>query len=167
MKRMPSMLQAGDYSAADQYLTAVKAAGTDDADAVMAQLKKQKINDMFAKGGYIRPDGRMVHEMYLMQVKTPAESKEPWDYFKVAQTIPGEQAYQSLARSACTKCYAEVALTTLSDPPGRVTRSAAPAFFDSPYDRTLRHSAARAAEPAAARAGQRLVLRDPVARVWR
>ncbi len=63
----------------------------------MAQLKKQKINDMFAKGGYIRADGRMIHEMYLMQVKTPAESKEPWDYFKVAQTIPGEQAYQSLA----------------------------------------------------------------------
>ena len=101
MKRMPSMLQAGDYSAVTQYLTAVKAAGTDDADAVMAQLKKQKINDMFAKGGYIRPDGRMVHEMYLMQVKTPAESKEPWDYFKVAQVIPGEQAYQSLANSKC------------------------------------------------------------------
>jgi len=101
MKRMPSMLQAGDYSAVTQYLTAVKAAGTDNADAVMAQLKKQKINDMFAKNGYIRPDGRMIHEMYLMQVKTPAESKEPWDYFKVAQVIPGEQAYQSLANSKC------------------------------------------------------------------
>ena len=102
MKRMPSMLQAGDYSAVTQYLTAVKAAGTDDGDAVMAQLKKQKINDMFAKNGYIRPDGRMIHEMYLMQVKTPAESKEPWDYFKVAQVIPGEQAYQSLANSRCS-----------------------------------------------------------------
>ena len=102
MKRMPSMIQAGDYSAVTTYLTAVKAAGTDDADAVMAQLKKQKINDMFAKGGYIRPDGRMIHEMYLMQVKTPAESKEPWDYFKVAQVIPGEQAYQSLANSKCS-----------------------------------------------------------------
>jgi len=102
MKRMPSMLQAGDYSAVTQYLTAVKAAGTDEADAVMAQLKKQKINDMFAKGGYIRPDGRMIHEMYLMQVKTPAESKEPWDYFKVAQVIPGDQAYQSLADSKCS-----------------------------------------------------------------
>jgi branched-chain amino acid transport system substrate-binding protein len=101
MKRMPSMLQAGDYSAVAQYLTAVKAAGTDNGDAVMAQLKKQKINDMFAKGGYIRPDGRMVHEMYLMQVKTPAESKEPWDYFKVVQTIPGEQAYLPLAQSKC------------------------------------------------------------------
>ena len=102
MKRMPSMIQAGDYSAVYQYLTAVKAAGTDDADAVMAQLKKQKINDMFAKNGYIRADGRMIHEMYLMQVKTPAESKEPWDYFKVAQIIPGEQAYQSLANSKCS-----------------------------------------------------------------
>ncbi len=102
MKRMPSMLQAGDYSAVTQYLTAVKAAGTDDADAVMAQLKKQKINDMFAKDGYIRQDGRMIHEMYLMQVKTPAESKEPWDYFKVVQKIPGDQAYLPLAQSKCS-----------------------------------------------------------------
>ena len=101
MKRMPSMLQAGDYSAVTQYLTAVKAAGTDDADAVMAQLKKQKINDIFAKNGYIRQDGRMIHEMYLMQVKTPAESKEPWDYFKVVQKIPGEEAYLPLAQSKC------------------------------------------------------------------
>ena len=102
MKRMPSMLQAGDYSAVTQYLTAVKAAGTDDADAVMAQLKKQKINDMFAKNGYIRQDGRMIHEMYLMQVKTPKESVEPWDYFKVVQTIPGEQAFLPLAQSKCS-----------------------------------------------------------------
>ena len=65
------------------YLNAVKAAGTDDADKVMAQMKKTKINDMFAKGGCIRADGRMIHDMYLMQVKTPAESKEPWDYYKV------------------------------------------------------------------------------------
>ncbi len=102
MKRMPSFLQAGDYSAASQYLMAVKAAGTDDADAVMAQLKKQKINDMFAKGGVIRADGRMVHDMYLMQVKAPEQSKEPWDYFNVVQTIPGDQAYQSLAQSKCS-----------------------------------------------------------------
>ena len=102
MKRMPSMIQAGDYSAVLQYLTAVKAAGTDDADAVMAQLKKQKINDVFAKNGYVRQDGRMIHEMYLMQVKTPAESKEPWDYFTVVQKIPGEQAYLPLAQSKCS-----------------------------------------------------------------
>jgi branched-chain amino acid transport system substrate-binding protein len=101
MKRMPSMLQAGDYSAVTTYLKAVKAAGTDDADAVMAQLKKAKINDMFTKNGVIRVDGRMVHDMYLMQVKSPAESKEPWDYFKLVQTIPGEEAFTKLANSRC------------------------------------------------------------------
>jgi branched-chain amino acid transport system substrate-binding protein len=101
MKRMPSMLQAGDYSAVTTYLKAVKAAGTDDADAVMAQLKKTKINDMFTKNGMVRVDGRMVHDMYLMQVKSPAESKEPWDYFKLAQTIPGDEAYTKLANSKC------------------------------------------------------------------
>jgi branched-chain amino acid transport system substrate-binding protein len=101
MKRMPSMLQAGDYSAVSTYLKAVKAAGTDDADAVMAQLRKTKINDMFTKNGMIREDGRMVHDMYLRQVKSPAESKEPWDYFKLAQTIPGDEAYTKLANSRC------------------------------------------------------------------
>ncbi len=102
MKRMPSMLQAGDYSAVTTYLNAVKAAGTDDADAVMAQMKKTRINDMFAKNGQIRADGRMVHDMYLMQVKSPAESKEPWDYFKLVQTIPGDEAYTKLANSRCS-----------------------------------------------------------------
>jgi branched-chain amino acid transport system substrate-binding protein len=68
----------------------------------MAQLKKQKINDMFAKNAYVRQDGRMIHDMYLMQVKSPAESKEPWDYFKLVQTIPGEQAYLPLAQSRCS-----------------------------------------------------------------
>lgn len=101
MKRMPSMLQAGDYSAVTQYLTAVKTVGSDDADAVMGQLKKQKINDMFAKNGYVRADGRMIHDMFLMQVKTPKESTEPWDYFKLVQAIPGEQAYLPLAQSRC------------------------------------------------------------------
>jgi branched-chain amino acid transport system substrate-binding protein len=100
-KRMPSFLQAGNYSATLTYLTAVKAAGTDDADAVMAQMKKMKINDMFAKGGYIRPDGRMVHDMYLQQVKTPEESKEPWDYYKTVQVIPGDQAYKLPFASKC------------------------------------------------------------------
>jgi branched-chain amino acid transport system substrate-binding protein len=102
MKRMPSMLQAGDYSAVSTYLTAVKAAGTDDADAVMAQMKKTPINDMFAKGGKILPNGRMVHDMYLMQVKSPAESKTPWDYFKVVQTIPGDVAFAPPGGSKCT-----------------------------------------------------------------
>jgi branched-chain amino acid transport system substrate-binding protein len=100
-KRMPSMIQAGDYSAVTTYLKAVKAVGSDDADAVMAYLKKTKVNDMFAKNGVVRADGRMVHDMYLMQVKSPAESKEPWDYFKLALTIPGDDAYTKLANSKC------------------------------------------------------------------
>ncbi|MGZ8304140.1 MAG: ABC transporter substrate-binding protein [Telluria sp.] len=101
MKKMPSMLQAGDYSATMTYLNAVKALKTDDSDKVMAQLKKTKINDMFAKNGVIRPDGRMVHDMYLMEVKKPAESKYPWDYYKVLRTIPGDQAYATKAESKC------------------------------------------------------------------
>ncbi|HXC38465.1 MAG TPA: ABC transporter substrate-binding protein [Burkholderiales bacterium] len=101
MKRMPSSLQAADYSATKQYLAAVKATGTDDADKVLAYLHKAKINDVFAKGGYIRPDGRMVHDMYLMQVKAPAESTEPWDYYKVVDTFKGESAWTSKAETKC------------------------------------------------------------------
>jgi branched-chain amino acid transport system substrate-binding protein len=101
MKKEPSSLQAADYSAAMNYLNAVKAIGTDDGDKVMAQLKKTKINDMFTKNGEIRPDGRMVHDMYLMQVKKPAESKAPWDYYKVVATIPGAQAYTTKAETKC------------------------------------------------------------------
>jgi branched-chain amino acid transport system substrate-binding protein len=102
MKKMPSMAQAADYSVTLTYLNAVKAAGTDDADKVMAQLKKAKINDIFAKGGYIREDGRMIHEMYLLEVKKPEESKYPWDYYKLVAKVPGEQAFQSLAKSTCS-----------------------------------------------------------------
>ncbi|MCE3602635.1 ABC transporter substrate-binding protein [Massilia sp. P8910] len=101
MKKFPSMLQAADYSAATNYLNAVKAIGTDDSEKVMAQLKKTKINDMFTKGGEIRPDGRMVHDMYLMEVKKQAESKYPWDYYKVVATIPGAQAYTTKAETKC------------------------------------------------------------------
>jgi branched-chain amino acid transport system substrate-binding protein len=101
MKKMPSMIQAADYSATMHYLNAVKAAGTDDPDKVMAQMKKTKVNDFFAKNGEIRADGRMVHDMYLMQVKDPSESKYPWDYYKVVQTIPGEQAFTTKAQSKC------------------------------------------------------------------
>jgi branched-chain amino acid transport system substrate-binding protein len=100
MKKMPSSLQAADYSATLTYLNAVKAAGTDDADKVMAKLKSMKIDDMYAKGA-IRPDGRMVHDMFLMQVKKPADSKYPWDYYTVVQTIPGEQAFTTKAESKC------------------------------------------------------------------
>jgi branched-chain amino acid transport system substrate-binding protein len=100
-KRMPSMLQAADYSATMHYLNAVKAAGTDESDKVMAQMKKTKVNDFFAKNGEIRPDGRMAHDMYLMEVKKPSESKYPWDYYKVAQTIPAAQAYTTKAETKC------------------------------------------------------------------
>jgi branched-chain amino acid transport system substrate-binding protein len=101
VKRMPSSLQAGDYSVALNYLQAVKAAGTDDGDKVMAQLKKAKVNDVFAKNGYVREDGRMVHDMYLMQVKTPDQSKEPWDYYNVVETIKGDAAFTTKAESKC------------------------------------------------------------------
>jgi len=102
MKKEPSMLQAADFSAAGNYLKAVKATGTDDADKVIAYLKANKINDMFARNGVIRPDGRMVHDMYLMEVKKPAESKYPWDYYKVVATIPGDQAYATKAETKCS-----------------------------------------------------------------
>ena len=101
MKKMPSSIQAADYSAAMTYLNAVKAAGTDAPEKVLEQLKSTKINDMYAKGGVVRPDGRMVHDMFLMQVKTPAESKAAWDYYKVVQTIPGDQAFTTKAESKC------------------------------------------------------------------
>ena len=100
-KRMPSSIQAADYSATSFYLNAVKATGTDDGDKVLAQMKKSKVNDMYAKGGYIRDDGSMIHDMYLMQVKAPAESNEPWDYYKVAETFKGEAAWTTKADSKC------------------------------------------------------------------
>jgi branched-chain amino acid transport system substrate-binding protein len=101
VKRMPSSIQAGDYSATLQYLTAVKAVNSDDPDKVLAQMKKTKINDIFAKGGFIRDDGRMVHDMYLMQVKSPDKSTEPWDYYNVVQTFKGEEAWTTKAESKC------------------------------------------------------------------
>lgn len=102
-KRMPTMVHAGIYSATTHYLNAVKATGTDETVAVRAQMAKTPVNDMFAKGGQIREDGRMVHDMYLVQVKTPAESKGEWDLYKIVSTIPGDQAYRPLAESQCTK----------------------------------------------------------------
>ena len=100
-KRMPTMVQAGQYSSVMHYLKAVKAAGTDDAGKVMAQMKATPINDFFATNGRIRDDGRMVHDMYLAQVKSPAESKGPWDYYHIRQTIPGDEAFQPLSESRC------------------------------------------------------------------
>jgi branched-chain amino acid transport system substrate-binding protein len=101
MKKMPSSLQAADYSATLTYLNAVKATGSDDTDKVLAEIRKTKINDMYVKNGTVRGDGSMIHDMYLMQVKAPAESKYPWDYYKVVQTISGEQAFTTKADSKC------------------------------------------------------------------
>ena len=97
--RQPTMDQAGAYSATLTYLKAVKAAGTTDADKVMAQLKSMKINDMFTQGGYIRKDGAMIHDMYVMQVKTPQESKYPWDYYKIVKKMSGEEAFGPITGS--------------------------------------------------------------------
>ncbi|HEV2286990.1 MAG TPA: ABC transporter substrate-binding protein [Steroidobacteraceae bacterium] len=91
--REPTMDQAGAYSATLTYLKAVKAAGSTDPDKVMAQLKKAKIDDMFTSGGSIRADGAMIHDMYVMQVKTPQESKYPWDYYKVVKKMAGAEAF--------------------------------------------------------------------------
>ena len=100
MKKMPTSLQAADYSAATTYLKAVQAAGTTDGVKVMEQLHKMKIDDMYAKG-YVRADGSMIHDMYLLEVKKPSESTGPWDLEKITTTIPGEQAYGSKAVSRC------------------------------------------------------------------
>ena len=100
-KRMPTMVQAGQYSSVSHYLKAVKASGTDDTAKVMAQMKKTPVNDFFAKNGSIRADGRMVHDMYLLQVKKPAESTTPWDYYNVVSTIPAAEAFQPLSASKC------------------------------------------------------------------
>ncbi|HJV86470.1 MAG TPA: ABC transporter substrate-binding protein [Noviherbaspirillum sp.] len=101
MKKMPNMIHAGVYSSTMHYLKAVQAAGTDEAGAVMKKMKEMPINDFFAKNGKIREDGRMVHDMYLVQVKKPSESKGAWDYYHVKAVIPGDQAYQPLSKSAC------------------------------------------------------------------
>jgi branched-chain amino acid transport system substrate-binding protein len=100
-KREPTMTQAAYYSATITYLNAVKAVGSADPDKVMAQLRKTRIDDMFTSKGIIRPDGLMVHDMYIMQVKKPDESKYPWDYYRLVQTMPGDEAFGTLADSAC------------------------------------------------------------------
>jgi branched-chain amino acid transport system substrate-binding protein len=101
MKKMPTAIHAANYSSTMHYLRAVRDAGTDAAGTVMAKMKATPVNDFFAKNGRIREDGRMVHDMYLMQVKTPAESKYPWDYYKRLAVIPAAEAFQPLAKSTC------------------------------------------------------------------
>jgi branched-chain amino acid transport system substrate-binding protein len=100
-KKEPGENQAAYYSATLSYLKAVKQAGTTDPDKVMAALKSLKINDMYVKNGMIRPDGLMAHDMYVMQVKTPAESKYPWDYYKLVKTMAADEAFGPASDSTC------------------------------------------------------------------
>ena len=101
MQRMPNMIQAGVYSSVMHYLKAVEAAGSDEGKVVAAKMKELPIKDMFARNGKVREDGRLVHDMYLARVKTPAQTKKPWDYYEIVRTIPGDQAYLPLDRSPC------------------------------------------------------------------
>jgi branched-chain amino acid transport system substrate-binding protein len=100
-KRMPTMAQAAVYSAVRHYLRAIEAAETDEAKAVMAKMRELPVNDFYAKNGRVREDGRMVHDMYFVQVKTPEESTGPWDYYKILSTIPGDQAFRPLDEGGC------------------------------------------------------------------
>ena len=100
-KRMPSSLQAADYSATTNYLKAVQTAGTTDADKVMSTLKTMKFDDFYSKG-QIRADGRMIHDMYLFEVKKAKDSSTPWDYYKTLAKVPGEQAFTTVAESKCS-----------------------------------------------------------------
>ena len=101
-KRVPTSAQAGVYSSITHYLKAVKAAGTTDAATVIKVMKETPINDFFAKNGKIREDGRMIHDMYLFEVKSPKESKAPWDYYKLVATVPGDEAFTTPAESKCS-----------------------------------------------------------------
>jgi branched-chain amino acid transport system substrate-binding protein len=101
MKRMPTMVQAGVYGAITHYLRAVQAAGSKDPDTVMAKMREMPIDDFMTHDGKLRIDGRVLRDMYLYEVKTPAESKYPWDYFKLLQTIPADEAFRPLDESGC------------------------------------------------------------------
>ncbi|SNY96334.1 ABC transporter substrate-binding protein [Halomonas sp. hl-4] len=100
-ERMPTMVQAGIYSSTMHYLKAVEAAGTDDPETIRAKMAEEPINDFFARNGQIREDGRMIHDMYLAQVKTPEESTGEWDLYEILSTIPAEEAYRPLSESQC------------------------------------------------------------------
>jgi branched-chain amino acid transport system substrate-binding protein len=99
--RMPTMAQASVYSAVRHYIASIKAAGTDEAKAVMAKMRELPVNDFYVRNGHVREDGRLVHDMLFVQVKTPAESRGPWDYYKILGTVPGDQAFRPLAEGGC------------------------------------------------------------------
>ncbi|WP_316188414.1 MULTISPECIES: ABC transporter substrate-binding protein [unclassified Bradyrhizobium] len=101
MKRMPTMNQAATYSATLHYLNAVKAAGTRDTKPVLAKMRETPVRDAFTDNGILREDGRMVHSMFLFEVKKPEESKGPWDYYKVLAEVPGDQVFRPLKDGNC------------------------------------------------------------------
>jgi branched-chain amino acid transport system substrate-binding protein len=98
---MPTMIQAGTYSAVLHYLRAVRAAGTSAPDAVMAAMRARPVNDAVFHDGHLRPDGQMVHDMYLVRVKTPEASHGPWDVYEIVRAIPGDEAFAPLSASTC------------------------------------------------------------------
>jgi branched-chain amino acid transport system substrate-binding protein len=99
--RMPTMAQASVYSAVRHYLAAIAAAGTDEAKAVLAKMREMPVNDFYVRNGHLREDGRLVHDMYFAQVKTPSESNRPWDYYNILGVIPGDQAFRPIAEGGC------------------------------------------------------------------
>ena len=102
MKKKPNTINAGVYSATLHYLRAIEAAGTDDGPTVAKQIRKLKIDDFFAQNGYVREDGRMVHDMFLAAIKAPKESKGEWDVYNILRTLPGNEAYKPLSESSCS-----------------------------------------------------------------
>jgi branched-chain amino acid transport system substrate-binding protein len=101
MHKMPNMSQAGVYSSTMHYLKAVQAAGTLDTQAVLDRMRATPVNDMFTHDGHIRPDGLMVHDMYLFRVKKPSESKSEWDLYTLVRTVKGDDAFLPLSESRC------------------------------------------------------------------
>jgi branched-chain amino acid transport system substrate-binding protein len=98
---MPTALQAGQYSAVLNYLRAVEKSGSDNVDVVMKTLRAMPIRDAFARNARLREDGKLIHDTYVVEVKSPQESKGAWDYYKVARTVPGDQAFMPLSESQC------------------------------------------------------------------
>jgi branched-chain amino acid transport system substrate-binding protein len=99
---VPTMTHAGVYSAVLHYLRAVQASGTDNANVVATKMRQLPVDDFFAKGGELRADGRLVHDMYLVQVKPPEEARHPWDYYKILSILPGDKAFRPLAEGQCS-----------------------------------------------------------------
>jgi branched-chain amino acid transport system substrate-binding protein len=101
VERMPNSLQAALYSSTRHYLQSIAKAGTDATEPVMQAMRELPVNDFFARNGHIRIDGTMVHDMHLFQVKSPVETRYPWDYYRPIATVPGDRAFRPLAESKC------------------------------------------------------------------